>query len=234
YEIQQRRRYAERGDDQRYPFERFETRAKHDAQRHPPCSDVGKRVQEQHQLSAVGHGCRSLLWTESFIMMNCRRSSVHREDNPGMRSAFLVLILLPISSTALIAQPADDGWEVIYDAQTKIRLKDAHFTAGTRHPAWLARADNTAKAKAKAPAGPEYLEFREDKTPMYTDDIVTYIPVASVQRIDYEHEKKLVRVTVKQTDDSSLTLAGPTKYANINKFSLEGMALAKNDVKVEG
>ncbi len=152
-----------------------------------------------------------------------------------MRSTLMLLLVwLALLPAALRAQPDGDAWEVLYDGKVKIVLKDAHFTAGTRHLSWLVTDDKPAKTKTKTPAGPEYLEFREDKTPMYTDDIVTYIPVGSLQRLEYDHEKKLVRVTVKQAGDTDLTLVGSTKYANINKFSLDGTALKKADLGVEG
>ena len=151
-----------------------------------------------------------------------------------MRHSLCSMTLLALSSPILLSQSGDDAWEIIHDAQTKIRLTEARFSAGTRRLSWLAVEEKSAKAKSKAPAGPEYLEFREDKTPMYTDDVVTYIPLVSVMRLEYEHEKKLVRVTVKQAGDKDLTLAGPTKYANINKFSLDAAVAAKSDLTLDG
>lgn len=149
-----------------------------------------------------------------------------------MRCLFFSFTLFAVCTPGAAAQSGDNAWEIVYDGQTKIRLKDAHFTAGTRRLSWLAADEKP--AKAKAPVGPEYLEFREDKTPMYTDDIVTYISIASLQRIDYEHEKKLVRVTVKQAGDKDLTLFGSTRYANINKFSFDGTARQMTEFPVEG
>ena len=151
-----------------------------------------------------------------------------------MRRMLLPFVVLGSFAFAVVAQLADDAWEILYDGQAKIALKDAHFTAGTRHLSWLATDEKPPKAKAKVPARPEYLEFREDKTPMYKDDIVTYIPVASLLRLEYDHDKKLVRAAVKQAGDKDLTLVGPTKFANINKFSLEGTAVMKADLGVEG
>ena len=151
-----------------------------------------------------------------------------------MRHALGLSILVVGWSLRLPAQAPDDGWEIIYDSTTRIRLKDAHFSAGTRRLSWLAVDDASAKTKAKAPAGPEYLEFREDKTPMYTDDIVTYIPVASLQQLEYDHDKRLARATIKQAGDMDVTLIGPTKFANINKFSLEGTGLKKSEIGIDG
>ena len=148
------------------------------------------------------------------------------------RRFLLWLIVLGSASLALGAQSADDVWEILYDGQIKIALKDAHFTAGTRHLSWLAATVKAAQPKAKS-LGPEYLEFREEKSTTFKDGIITLIPVASLQRLDYDHDKKLVRAVVKQAGDQDLNLVGSTKFVGINKFSLDGAA-AKTEVGVAG
>jgi hypothetical protein len=138
-----------------------------------------------------------------------------------MRCLLCALFLVGLPFSAL-AQPAEHAWEVIYDSQITIRLKDAHFTSGTRHLSWLADEEKSGK-KAKNP-GPEHLEFREEKSTAYKDGIITYVPLASVQRIEYDHDKKLVSVTIKSAGDKDLVLTGSTKFVGINKFSLDGTA----------
>jgi hypothetical protein len=133
-------------------------------------------------------------------------------------SSLVVLAFVPL---ALLAQPPGSSWELLYDHQLTIPLQDARFTSGTRRLAWLAADDKAVKSKN---AGPEYLEFREDKTPMYKDDVVTFIPVASVSRLDYDHDKKLVRAAIRQSGAKDLVLIGSTKFIGINKFNLEGSA----------
>ncbi|MCI0682196.1 MAG: hypothetical protein L0Y71_08835 [Gemmataceae bacterium] len=103
-----------------------------------------------------------------------------------MPRLLLCAILLTQYPASAMAQPAEHGWEVLYDPQVTLRMKDARFTAGTRQLSW------------KDP-GREHLEFREEKSTTYKDGIVTYVPVASLARIEYDHDKKLVRVSVKQT-----------------------------------
>src|SRR5687767_2294224 len=105
----------------------------------------------------------------------------------------LCAALLAIPSSAL-AQSPEQTWEVLYDSQITLRLKDARFTAGTRHLSWLVDDDKSAKPKMKNP-GPEHLEFREEKSTTFKDGITTYIPLTSLQRIEYDHDKKLVAVT---------------------------------------
>jgi hypothetical protein len=150
-----------------------------------------------------------------------------------MRTACLLslLTLAPVL-TALRAQSAGDTWEILYDGQTKILLQDARFTAGTRHLSWLVAADKSGKSKTKN-LGPEYLEFREEKSTTFKDGIVTLIPVTSLLRLEYEPDKKLVRAVVKQPGDKDLTLVGSTKFTGINKFTLDGTA-AKAEVGVAG
>jgi hypothetical protein len=148
-----------------------------------------------------------------------------------MRRSSCVFFVLCLPAM-LRAQSADDAWEILYDGQTKIHLKDAHFTAGTRHLSWLVAADKSGKSKTKN-LGPEYLEFREEKSTTFKDGIVTLIPVASLVRLEYDLDKKLVRAIVKQAGDKDLDLVGSTKFTGINKFALDGSA-AKAEVGVAG
>ena len=147
-----------------------------------------------------------------------------------MRCALMSLVMAASFSFSVAAQAPSNAWEVLYDAQTNLALKDAHFTAGTRRLAWLVEPDKVPKTKNP---GPEYLEFREEKSTTFKDGIVTLVPVAGVLRVEYDHEKKLVRALVKQADGKDNMLVGSTKFVGINKFTLEGVA-AKTDLGVAG
>jgi hypothetical protein len=135
---------------------------------------------------------------------------------------FLILGSVAEKADAQTGQPS--VWEIVYDGDTVIRLEQAHFTSGTRPLAWLAE---TAKTTGKKPpAGPEHLEFREENSTSFKDGIVTYVPLPSLLRLEYDHDKKRVRAICVQADGKEVTLVGTTKYAGINKFHVEGTAAA--------
>jgi hypothetical protein len=137
----------------------------------------------------------------------------------------MLLLALGCSGFAA-AQPtgADPAWEILYDAKVAIRLEQPRFTMGTKQLAWLAEA---VKAKAGAknlPAGPEHLEFREESSTLFKDGIITYIPLPSLLRLEYDPEKKLVKALVAAADGNEATLTGSLKFVGINKFQVEGVA----------
>lgn len=116
---------------------------------------------------------------------------------------------------------------VLDGAGKEIKLTSWKFVLGTKHLGWLGEPSKAPEKKGKkvpppVPQGPEFLEFREDKTPAYEKDITTYIPVTSVRKIEYDHDKKVVAVTFLAAGDKEQTLIGPAKYANINKFNIDG------------
>lgn len=124
---------------------------------------------------------------------------------------------------------------IVVDAAGKeIQVKDWKFVLGTKHLSWLGEPvkapDKKGKKKAAAvvPSGPECLEFREEKTPAYANDITTFIPLSSLQRIDYDHDKKTVTVTLLTAGDKELKLVGPAKYVGINKFNIDGSVVSGN------
>src|SRR5205823_6447114 len=109
----------------------------------------------------------------------------------------------------------------------EIKLTNWKFVVGTKHLGWLGEPSKATVKKGKkapppVPQGPEFLEFREDKTPAYEKDITTYIPLASLRKIDYDHDKKTVSVTLLLAGDKEQTLTGPAKYEKINKFTIDG------------
>jgi hypothetical protein len=82
----------------------------------------------------------------------------------------------------------------------------------------------------------EWLAFRDDGSTSYVHGIVTYLPIASLRKIDYDDAKKSVTVVV--AADKDATLSGTTKFKGINKLTLEGEAslsgLGKAIVKFQG
>jgi hypothetical protein len=104
----------------------------------------------------------------------------------------------------------------------EIKLVDWRFTSGTR---WL---DLTGAApkdpKTKAPAGIECLEFREEKSTTYKNGINTFIPLASVRKLDYDRDKKTVSAVAIKDDGTEVTLVGSTKSTS-NKITIEAEAI---------
>ncbi|MBI1831844.1 MAG: hypothetical protein HYR84_10380 [Planctomycetes bacterium] len=99
----------------------------------------------------------------------------------------------------------------------EVQLADWRFAQGTRHLALSADAP-------KGKAGPEHLEFREEKSTTYKNGIYTYIPLASLRKLEYDRDKKTVTAVAVQHGDTDATLVGSTKFTS-NKITLEGDAI---------
>lgn len=128
----------------------------------------------------------------------------------------LVLAVALCHSHPGVAQT--DAWEV--DAgKTTLRLTFARFSSGTRNLAWLTE---PIKPPAKAKPGPEHLEFREDNSTFFNDGIVTYVPLANLLSLEYDHDKKVVRALCVSGEGKKVVLTGTTKFVGINKFTVEG------------
>jgi hypothetical protein len=100
----------------------------------------------------------------------------------------------------------------------EVKLIDYRFTHGTRHFSLDAKAD------PKAKTGPEYLEFREEKSTTYKNGIFTLIPLTSIKKIDYDKEKKSVTV-VALKEGGEETLVGSTKFTTTNRLTIEAEAV---------
>lgn len=104
----------------------------------------------------------------------------------------------------------------------EVKLVDWRFTHGTR------RLDMTGNApkdpKAKTPAGSEFLEFREEKSTTYKNGIYTFIPLASLRKLDYDRDKKTVAAVAVKDDGADATLVGSTKAVS-NKITIEAEAI---------
>jgi hypothetical protein len=115
------------------------------------------------------------------------------------------------------------------------KLKTWKFTQGTRRLGWLAPAakddepkdkpDPTAKAppKGKAPAGPEALEFREEKSTNRVQGILTLVPLDHLRALEYDNMKETVKLTAAtgpKAEDTA-TLNGLTSFQGVNKLAIE-------------
>lgn len=116
----------------------------------------------------------------------------------------------PAKDANLLVIPPTGGKSVL--------LADWRFSQGTRHLAFTGE-----KSTPKGKAGPEYLEFREEKSTTYKNGIYTYIPLTSVRTLDYDREKKTV-TAVAVAESGDVTLVGSTKFTS-NKITIEGDAI---------
>jgi hypothetical protein len=118
-------------------------------------------------------------------------------------------------------KPAEEGTLIVVDAAVKEqKLKAWKFSAGTRRLTWLA--DGKAP-DAKAPAGPEALEFLQAEEVKYLPAVLTLIPLDRLRSIDFDNEKETMTVRVATSDkpDADEVLTGATKYRKLNKVTLE-------------
>lgn len=121
----------------------------------------------------------------------------------------LVAWALTVWATAAIGQ-APRPWTVVSAEGKEAALANAKFTQGTR----------------SLPMGPggfgdktatEYLEFRDDRSTLFANGVLSWIPLASLESLEFDAVKKVVKAKVK-TAGGSEELAGTSKFVGINKF----------------
>ena len=103
----------------------------------------------------------------------------------------------------------------------EVKVTGLKFGTGTRRLAWLA---DPAGATEDAKKGPLALELREPHSTALKAGVVTYVPVASVESIRYDLDKKVAAVAVKGLADP---LAGTLLYSNLNVLTFTGTADGK-------
>ena len=110
----------------------------------------------------------------------------------------------------------------VTDAEGKeVKVTGLKFGAGTRRLAWLADPAGTTEDAKK---GPLALELREPLSTALKAGVVTYVPVASIESIKYDNDKKVAAVAVKGLADP---LAGTLLYTNLNVLAFTGTADGK-------
>jgi hypothetical protein len=109
-------------------------------------------------------------------------------------------------------KPSPGVLTVIDGAGKEIKLKNWRFTNGTRN------LNLTDKGKN----GSEYLEFREERSTVYQNGILTLVPLTAIRNIDYDAAKKTVTVSLVGPDGKDIVLIGTTKYIGINKIGVQG------------
>jgi hypothetical protein len=110
----------------------------------------------------------------------------------------------------------------VTDAEGKeVKATGLKFTAGTRRLAWLA---DPGGATDDAKKGPLALEVREPHSTIYKQGIVTLVPLASVESVKYDYDKKRARVAVKGVGEP---LVGTLEYQGLNALGFSGTADGK-------
>ena len=113
---------------------------------------------------------------------------------PGMSAEAIIGILLGLvligpdgQNLAQEKLEAGTGILTVIDGTGKdIQLKNWRITNGTR----------MLILSGKSKTGGEFLEFREDKSTVYKDGILTLVPLTSIRSMDYDPGKKAVTVTL--------------------------------------
>jgi hypothetical protein len=150
--------------------------------------------------------------------------------------AGLAAVLLWGAARAADAPKPAEGELVVVDAAGKEqKLKAWEFVAGTRRLSWLAPAapakegagepkegeEPKERRRAKAPAGPEALEFREENSTDFSQGILTLIPLDRIRSIEYDDKDKVsVHVATGAGAGDEEVLTGTTKYRGVNKITL--------------
>jgi hypothetical protein len=128
---------------------------------------------------------------------------------------------------------------VVVDAKGKEnKIKSWQIVAGTQRLGWLAPAeapdkevkpkDKDADAPPRRPVrptarGPEALAFRDDNSTSYAKGVMTYIPLEHLRSVEFDGETQTATVRVATSDKpgDDVILTGTTKYAGVNKLTIE-------------
>lgn len=135
-------------------------------------------------------------------------------------AAGLALVLAMIGAASRAAD-APAGATVTDADGKEVKVTGLKFGPGTRRLAWLADPNGTTDEAKK---GPVALEVREPHSTIYKQGVVTLVPLASVEAVQYDYDKKVARVAVKGLAEP---LAGTLQYENLNVLAFSGTADGK-------
>jgi hypothetical protein len=151
-----------------------------------------------NRFAATIFGVLLLGWMELI----CAASAGDKKDSPVEKKAEPPLLIL--------------------DAQGKeVMLKGWHLAGGTRR---LVGIDSVAAKSPPFASGPQYLEFREEKSTTFEAGILTLVRVTALRKLDYDYEKKTVTAVAAVASGKDETLVGTTKFNRINRLGIEGEA----------
>jgi hypothetical protein len=136
---------------------------------------------------------------------------------------------LVVAGWLAAAGAADPTAATVTDGEGKeLKVAALKFGAGAHRLAFLA---DPAGASDDAKKGPLALELREPLSTTYKVGVVTYVPLASVESVRYDYDKKAARVAVKGVPEP---LVGTLEYQGLNVLSFGGTADGKAATFVGG
>lgn len=120
---------------------------------------------------------------------------------------------------------------VIIDANGKEqKLKNWEFVEGVQSLSWLTKPKPKVEPKegekpkdTPKEEGPKALIFREEKSTLFVDGILTLIPLESIRSLsyDYENKKATVNVAVSDKEEDDVVLTGSAgEYKGINTLTI--------------
>jgi hypothetical protein len=128
-------------------------------------------------------------------------------------------LALGLSASRAADAPAE---ATVTDADGKeFKVAGLKFGAGTRRLAWLADPSGETDDAKK---GPLALEVREPHSTTYKQGIVTLVPLASVESVKYDSDRKVARVAVRGVSEP---LVGTLEYTDLNNLAISGTAGGK-------
>lgn len=145
------------------------------------------------------------------------------------RVSFGIVSLALVATAAPAGDKKDDSVAkkpdpplLVLDAQGKeVMVTTWHLTGGTRR---LPGIDGVVPKPPPFSGGPEYIEFREEKSTAYQAGILTLVRTASMRKLDYDYDKKTVTAVVATAGGKDATLVGTTRFPGINRLGIEGDA----------
>ncbi len=137
--------------------------------------------------------------------------------------AILTLTFGQTMAAALAADAPTDA--VVTEADGKeVKVTGLKFGPGTRRLSWLA---DPAGTTDDTRSGPLALEVREPHSTTFKQGIVTLVPLASVESIQYDTDKKRARISIKTLNTP---LAATLEYTDLNNLAFSAIAGGKQTI----
>ncbi len=110
----------------------------------------------------------------------------------------------------------------------KYELAEIQWTAGVRRLTWLA---DPAQPGEDGRLGPLALEIREPNSTTLTKGVLTFVPLRSVERIEYDYDRQFVTY---QLNGLQQTVLGTLQYRGINVIEVSGKTTGGEAVRFSG
>lgn len=130
----------------------------------------------------------------------------------GRYSFFLILLLHLYCATPCRTQEKATQELLITDGSGKEhRLSSWKFVEGSKEIDWVR--DNDLPLQT--------LRFVEGKGSLLKNHVTTFVPIKSVQSLNFDEKKNTVKLTILGHDKKELILEGPLGYVGVNVFAVE-------------